>query len=84
LWKIIYLQGNTTIHLLSYKPKQGPCQNKYYSERDFSQLDRLLHQKSNTSTLCLEEMILFANKKMSKWLDPKSPEERKELLGPLL
>ena len=49
------------------------------SERDFSQLDRLLHQKPNASTLCLEGMILFANNKTSKWLDSKSPEERQEL-----
>ena len=50
------------------------------SKRDFAQLDCLLCQKPNATTLCLEAMILFANNKMSRWLDSKSLEERKDLL----
>ena len=50
------------------------------SEREFAQLDRLLYQKPNATTLCLEGMILFANNKTSRWLYSKSPEERHDLL----
>ena len=50
------------------------------SEMDFAQLDRLLYQKPNATTLCLEGMILFANNKTSRWLYSKSPEERHDLL----
>ena len=33
------------------------------SERDFAQLDRLLREKPNASTLSLEGMIMLANNK---------------------
>ena len=50
------------------------------SERDFAKLDRLLHEKPNATTLCLEGMILFANNQTSHWLDSKSVEEKQDLL----
>ena len=50
------------------------------SERDFAKLDRLLCEKPNATTLCLEGMILFANNKTSAWLDAKTPEEKEDLL----
>ena len=66
-------------HLLQAETKSVPKTN-VVSERDFAQLDRLLHQKPNATTLCLEGMILFANNKTSRWLDSKSQEERQDLL----
>ena len=49
-------------HLLQAETKSVPKTN-VVSERDFAQLDHLLHQKPNATTLCLEGMILFANNK---------------------
>ena len=50
------------------------------SERDFAQLDRLLRQKPNASTLALEAMILFANNKTASWLKSKTETEIADLL----
>ena len=50
------------------------------SERDFAQLDRLLQQKPNASTLALEAMILFANNKTASWLKSKTETEIADLL----
>ena len=50
------------------------------SERDFAQLDRLLRQKPNASTLALEAMILFANNKTAGWLKSKTETEIADLL----
>ena len=50
------------------------------SERDFAKLDRLLCEKPNATTLCLEGMILFANNKTSAWLDSKTQDEKQDLL----
>ena len=50
------------------------------SERDFAQLDRLLREKPNASTLSLEGMIMFANNKTGDWLCSKPEEERQRLL----
>ena len=77
LLKITYLMVNMILHLISYKLKQ---KTNIVSEKDFAQLDCLLHQKPNATTLCLEGMILFANNKTSRWLDSKSQEERQDLL----
>ena len=49
------------------------------SERDFAKLDRLLREKPNATTLCLDGMILFANNQTSHWLDSKSVEEKYDL-----
>ena len=54
--------------------------NNIISERDFAQLDRLLRQKPNASTLALEAMILFANNKTASWLKSKSEAEIADLL----
>ena len=61
-------------HLLQAETKSVPKTN-VVSERDFAQLDCLLHQKPNAN--------LFANNKTSKWLDSKSQEERQDLLKSL-
>ena len=50
------------------------------SERDFGQLDRLLREKPNASTLSLEAMVLFSNNKTAYWLNSKSQAEVKDLL----
>lgn len=50
------------------------------SERDFAQLDRLLGEKPNATTICLEGMILYANNKTRSWLDRKNAEEKSEIL----
>lgn len=50
------------------------------SERDFAQLDRLLREKPNATTICLEGMILYANNKTRSWLDRKNAEEKSEIL----
>ena len=50
------------------------------SGRDFAKLDRLLREKPNATTLCLEGMIVFANNKTSAWLEAKTPEEKEDLL----
>lgn len=50
------------------------------SERDFAQLDRLLREKPNASTLSLEGMIMFSNNKTGDWLRSKPEEERQKLL----
>ena len=49
------------------------------SERDFAKLDRLLREKPNATTLCLEGMILFANNQTSHLLDSKPVEEKQDL-----
>ena len=49
------------------------------SERDFAQLDRLLRQKPNASTLALEAMILFTNNKTASWLKSKTETEIADL-----
>ena len=48
------------------------------SERDFAQLDRLLREKPNATTIALEGMILYANNKTRSWLDTKKAEEKSE------
>lgn len=50
------------------------------SERDFAQLDRLLREKLNATTIALEGMILYANNKTRSWLDSKTAEEKSEIL----
>ena len=50
------------------------------SERDFGQLDRLLREKPNASTLSLEAMVLFSNNKIAQWLNKKPQAEVKDLL----
>ena len=45
-----------------------------------AKLDRLLCEKPNATTLCLEGMIVFANNKTSAWLEAKTPEEKEDLL----
>ena len=79
---------NPSIHL-STETKSMPKTN-VISERDFAKLDRLLREKPNATTLCLEGMILFVNKlegmilfvnnKTSAWLDSKTVEEKQDLL----
>ena len=64
---------------LTAETKSVPKTN-VISERDFAKLDRLLREKPNATTLCLEGMILFANNKTSAWLDAKTPEEKEDLL----
>ena len=49
------------------------------SERDFAQLDRLLREKPNATTMSLEAMIMFSNNKTSEWLKLKSEEEKETL-----
>ena len=49
------------------------------SKRDFAQLDRLLREKPNCTTMSLEAMIMFSNNKTSKWIGEKSPEEKEQL-----
>ena len=61
---------------LTAETKSVPKSN-VISERDFAKLDRLLCEKPNATTLCLEGMILFANNKTSAWLDAKTPEKKK-------
>ena len=50
------------------------------SERDFAQLDRLLRQKLNATTIALKGMIMFANNKTAQWLNSKTEEQRARLL----
>ena len=64
---------------LTAETKSVPKTN-VISERNFAKLDRLLREKPNATTLCLEAMILFANNKTSAWLDAKTPEEKEDLL----
>ena len=49
------------------------------SERDFGQLDHLVREKPNASTLSLEAMVLFSNK-TAQWLNKKPEGEVKDLL----
>lgn len=49
------------------------------SERDFAQLDRLLREKPNATTIALEAHILFSNNRTSEWLEAKTPVERTKL-----
>ena len=49
------------------------------SERDFANLDRLLREKPNATTLSLEGLILFSTNKTAAWLMSKSQEEKEEL-----
>ena len=51
------------------------------SERDFAQLDRLLREKPNASTIALEGMIAFANNHTADWLKVKSIEESGKILA---
>ena len=51
------------------------------SERDFAQLDRLLREKPNATTLSLEALILFNNNQTSKWLDEKEASVQAELMA---
>jgi len=64
---------------LATETKSVPKTN-VLSERDFAKLDRLLREKPNATTLCLEGMILFANNKTSAWLDSKTLEEKEDLM----
>ena len=64
---------------LTEETKSMPKTN-VISERDFAKLDRLLREKPNATTLCLEGMILFANNKTSAWLDSKTQDEKQDLL----
>lgn len=49
------------------------------SERDFAQLDRLLREKPNATTMSLEAIVMFSNNKTAKWIQSKTVEERKQL-----
>lgn len=49
------------------------------SERDFAQLDRLLREKPNATTMSLEAMVMFSNNKTAKWLQTKTAKEREQL-----
>ena len=49
------------------------------SERDFAQLDRLLREKPNATTITLEGIILYANKTRS-WLHTHEADEKSEIL----
>lgn len=49
------------------------------SERDFAQLDRLLKEKPNATTMSLEAMIMFSNNKTAKWIQTKTDKEREHL-----
>ena len=49
------------------------------SERDFAQLDRLLREKPNATTMSLEAMVMFSNNKTAKWIKTKSAQEREDL-----
>ena len=51
------------------------------SEQDFAQLDRLLREKPNATTLSLEALILFNNNQTSKWLDEKEASVQAELMA---
>ena len=50
------------------------------SERDFAQLDQLLREKPNATTIALEGMILYANNQTRAWLDGKDEKDRAEIL----
>ena len=50
------------------------------SERNFAKLDRLLCEKTNASTISLEDVVLFTNNKTAAWLNSKTKTEIKELL----
>ena len=43
------------------------------------QLDRLLREKPNASTMSLEAMVMFSNNKTAKWIKTKSVQEREEM-----
>lgn len=49
------------------------------SERDFAQLDRLLREKPNATTMSIEAMVMFSNNKTSNWIRTLSDEHRTEL-----
>ena len=49
------------------------------SERDFAQLDRLLHEKPNFATVALEGILLFSNNATQEWLNSKSEEQRAKI-----
>ena len=50
------------------------------SERDFAQLDRLLWEKPNASTIAVDGMIAFSNNKTGAWLSALTPEDRSQVL----
>ena len=60
--------------------KVSETKSNVVSERDFAQLDRLLREKPNATTIALEGMILYANNKTRSWLDTKKAEEKSEIL----
>ena len=63
---------------LQQETKSVPKTN-VISERDFCQLDRLLREKPNASTLSLEAMVLSSNNNMAQWLNSKAQAEVKVL-----
>ena len=48
------------------------------SERDFAVFDVLLKTRPNATTVALEALIMWANNKLSKWLENLSESERAE------
>lgn len=51
------------------------------SERDFAQLDRLMREKPNASTIAIEAMVLYSNNKTARWLSQKTADEKTQLFA---
>ncbi len=73
--------GELDMELTEEKKRRNSfcTENNTVSERDFAQLDRLLREKPNATTMSLEAMVMFSNNKTAKWIKTKSVEEREEL-----
>ena len=51
------------------------------SERDFAQLDRLMREKPNASTIAIEAMVLYSNNRTARWLSQKTADEKAQLFS---
>ena len=51
------------------------------SERDLTQLDRFLREKPNATTVALENLNLFSNKKTGEWLQQKNDEQKVKIFA---
>ena len=73
--------GRYDVELTEAKLKETASVQKTntISERDFAQLDRLLREKPNATTMSIEAMVMFSNNKTSRWIRSLSDESRTNL-----
>ena len=57
-----------------------PKHNKF-SESIFGHIDRVLREKPNVSAIALESYVLFIHNSTQDWLESKSEDERKAIIG---